>query len=233
MSRYNLTFAKRGYMIYTSHLDMQRLFKRVFKRADIALSYSQGYNPHPLMSFAQPLSLGYYSECELLEFKTKADHSPAHIMDKLNQKMPEGLVILDCSRMTDTEKTLASRCISAGYRIVIPIEEVIRDDYENDSSGSVKSQLAERAGGYILQESILGKKRTKKHKDGIETDIRPKIREFEFEIIDNNLIIETILDAGSDSNLSPELVYQTFIAFTGLGTPRENVEISRTQLNCK
>lgn len=232
MSRYNLTFAKRGYMIYTSHLDMQRLFKRVFKRADIALSYSQGFNPHPLMSFAQPLSLGYYSECEILEFKTKADHSPAHIMEKLNQKMPEGLVILDCSRMTDTEKTLASRCFSAGYRIVIPLGEITGDSPGNDTE-SVTRELTDRAGEYLNQETILAIKRTKKHKEGIETDIKSKIRKFDFDIVDDNFVIETILDAGSDSNLSPELVFQTFSTFTEIDAARENVEISRIQLNCK
>lgn len=233
MARYNLTFAKRSYMIYTSHLDMQRLFKRVFKRADIALSYSQGYNPHPLMSFAQPLSLGYYSECELLEFKTKSDHSPSHIMDKLNQNMPEGLIILDCSRMTDSEKTLASRCYSAGYRILIPISKMAGDVSDNNSSESVASELVDRAGEYLKQNTVIALKRTKKHKEGVETDIKSKIRKFDFSVVDDNFVIETILDAGSDSNLSPELLFETFNAFTGLKVPRESVEISRTQLNCK
>ena len=119
MSRYKLTFAKRGYMIFTSHLDMQRLFKRAFKRAGIALAYSQGYNPHPLMSFAQPLSLGYYSESEILEFKTTENHSGKYIAEKLPEVMPEGLVILGCERMSDNEKTIASRCYAADYRILI------------------------------------------------------------------------------------------------------------------
>ena len=49
MSRYAVKFTKNGFLKYTSHLDMLRLFKRIIKRADIRLKYSQGFNPHPKM----------------------------------------------------------------------------------------------------------------------------------------------------------------------------------------
>ena len=58
MSRYVIKFSKEGNIRYISHLDLLRLFKRSFKRVGIKLQYSQGFNPHPKMSFAQPLSLG-------------------------------------------------------------------------------------------------------------------------------------------------------------------------------
>lgn len=67
MNRFVLEFSKQGYIKYISHLDMLRLFKRTFKRAGIPLDYSKGFNPHPRMSFAQPLSLGYTSKQELIK----------------------------------------------------------------------------------------------------------------------------------------------------------------------
>ena len=70
MSRYVVKFYKEGVLRYISHLDLLRLFKRSFKRVDIKLQYSQGFNPHPKMSFAQPLSLGYDSRGEYLEIET-------------------------------------------------------------------------------------------------------------------------------------------------------------------
>ena len=73
MAKYILTFSKTGTICYTSHLDMMKMFKRVFKRAGIKQSYSQGFNPHPKMTFAQPLSLGYWGLGELLEFETEED----------------------------------------------------------------------------------------------------------------------------------------------------------------
>ena len=56
MSRYVLKFRKFGYVKYISHLDLLRVFKRTFKKTDLQLRYSQGFNPHPRMGFAQPLS---------------------------------------------------------------------------------------------------------------------------------------------------------------------------------
>ena len=69
-TRYVLKFTKSGYVKYISHLDLLRLFKRAFKKTGLTLKYSQGFNPHPKMGFAQPLSLGYSSICELIEYET-------------------------------------------------------------------------------------------------------------------------------------------------------------------
>ena len=62
MSRYVLTFYKKGNMRFISHLDMQRLFRRVLYRANIPLEFSQGFNPHPITNLVQPLSLGFEAE---------------------------------------------------------------------------------------------------------------------------------------------------------------------------
>lgn len=223
MSKYNIRFAKRGYMIYTSHLDMQRLFKRAFKRAGIDLSYSQGYNPHPLMSFAQPLSLGYYSESEFLEFKTKEDHSERFIEKKLNEVMPKGLVVLSCARMGDQEKTLASRCVAAGYKIIL----------DHNGNAEAAKAMNDKVPEYLDQQEIVAYKKTKKKKEPVPTDIKPKIRKLESEVVCDKVIMTTELDAGSDSNLSPELLISTFIAFSGYDLPRENVDIMRFELICK
>ena len=95
MNRYIIRFSKEGYIKYTSHLDMLRLFKRAFKRSRILLEHSQGFNPHPKMGFVQPLSLGYTSKCELLEFETTKDFDPAEIKERLAGVMPEGVELLD------------------------------------------------------------------------------------------------------------------------------------------
>ena len=70
MFKYVMTFSKTGTICYTSHLDLMRMFKRAFKRGGIKLAYSQGFNPHPKLGFAQPLSLGYEGMKELMEFET-------------------------------------------------------------------------------------------------------------------------------------------------------------------
>ena len=72
MYKYTIVFSKTGLVKYISHLDMLRLFKRAFRRAGIELAYSQGFNPHPKMGFAQPLSLGYEAEAEYWSWRPRS-----------------------------------------------------------------------------------------------------------------------------------------------------------------
>ena len=55
MGKLRLTFVKEGRAVYLSHLDLLRTFQRVFLRQGLVLRHSQGYHPHPIISFALPL----------------------------------------------------------------------------------------------------------------------------------------------------------------------------------
>ena len=220
MARYYLVFAKSGYAVYTSHLDMQRFFKRAFARADIELAFSNGFNPHPKMSFAQPLSLGYSSRSEYLEFQTKEELPADAIRERLAAVMPEGIEILKCSQLPEQGKSLASMCVAASYRIFVRWEE--------QRMGCSAERFDMR--GFLNQEQILVLKRMKKKKELKEIDIKGKIREIEWAAQDNILIMSTILDAGSESNLSPDLLIQAIGRFQGHEIPVENVEITRVSM---
>lgn len=213
MYRYVIRFTKVGYIRYTSHLDMLRLFKRAFKRAGIALSFSQGFNPHPKMGFAQPLSLGYTSRCELLEFETVREEDPAAVKDAVAAMMPEGIEILDCQPLTADVKSLAAEVCEATYRVVFP-------------AAADPADWRKTAAAYLAQPEILAEKRQKKTKKMVTVDIRPKIRDIS--VLDGErLTLELRLDSGSASNLSPEQVIATFTAFAGLDAPRYDVEVER------
>jgi radical SAM-linked protein len=51
---------------------MQRAFGRALRRADIDVEYSKGFNPHIIMSFASPLSVGYATEADYLELSVNS-----------------------------------------------------------------------------------------------------------------------------------------------------------------
>ena len=57
-----LLFSKTGRAKYISHLDLMRTFQRAFARAGIAIKHTEGFNPHPFVSIALPLSVGYSSQ---------------------------------------------------------------------------------------------------------------------------------------------------------------------------
>ncbi len=220
MARYYLIFSKSGYAVYTSHLDMQRFFKRAFARAQIELAFSNGFNPHPKMSFAQPLSLGYSSQSEYLEFQTKDELPAEEIKSRLCGVMPEGIGVLDVRCLPDSGKSLAAMCTAASYRIFVR--------WDREEMGCSADHFDMR--GFLRQEKILVLKRMKKKKEPQEVDIRGKIREIEWAVQDNILIMSTVLDAGSDSNLSPDLLIQAIGRYAGVEIPPENVEITRVSM---
>ncbi len=216
-NRYVIKFSKSGYAKYTSHLDMLRLFKRSFKKTGIALNYSQGFNPHPKMGFAQPLSLGYSSKCELIEFETIDNWETDEILSKMIPEMPEGIELLLCSKLSSNIKSLAADAEEAKYRIYIPVKSPL------DKICALKE-------AYLNQDEILALKRQKKSKELKEVNIKSMIRKFDLMNVEKVVIIDTVLDCGSQSNCSPELVIASFLDFAKIDTPRYNIEVEREQL---
>ncbi|MCL1983066.1 MAG: TIGR03936 family radical SAM-associated protein [Clostridiales bacterium] len=216
-NKYVIELSKGGYMKYISHLDMVRLFKNAFKRAGIRLVYSQGFNPHPKLSLAQPLSLGYSSTCELLEFEIAEDLPPAEILDRMNPMMPKGIELFKCRRMAEG-KSYASRAVAASYEVCIPIKAGDRCDAE----GLCRD--------FLKQESIQAFKRQKKTEIKKETDIKGMIRELHGELLNDKIILYIKSDAGNRSNLSPELFISAFVSFSGINAAREDISVKRTGL---
>ena len=218
MYKYAVGFSKTGTICYTSHLDIMRLFNRVIKRAGIKLAYSHGFNPHPKMVFAQPLSLGYTGLNEYIEIETTEDNEPGYIAEKLSELMPPGLDIKGCERMAEGRKTLAAMTVAAEYMIEIPLAEPV------DMSDGEIAEL------YMRQDRIITLKKQKKKKVPVEIDIKPMIRQLQVSQQDGLIVIDTVLDSGSISNLSPELLIKTFTERLGIDTDRSEMDVTRKQI---
>jgi radical SAM-linked protein len=88
MDKLRLRFSKEGRAVYISHLDLMRTMQRAFMRAGYRLKYSEGFNPHPVMSILLPLSVGCASGCELMDFSLTNDEDLAALPVRLNGAMP-------------------------------------------------------------------------------------------------------------------------------------------------
>lgn len=95
MREVRLRFSKTGRLKYISHLDINRAMSRALKRAGIPLWYTEGFNPHPYMSFSLPLSLGVESLCESVDLRIIGEITNKEIKDRLNSVLPEDLKIVD------------------------------------------------------------------------------------------------------------------------------------------
>ncbi len=216
MPRYVVRFEKGGYTKYISHLDLLRVFKRAFKVVGLDIKYSNGYNPHPKMSFAQPLSLGYSSLCEYLEFETMTPHDPASLRNDLAKNLPRDLTITELFQFDSEVKTLAAESDACEYKISIPFE-------------GTEEEFRDLFTSYMAQDRITALKKMKKTKSLEEVDIKDKIRSWKVYREGNNAVIDCILDSGSHSNLSPELIIKSFLGFSELPLMRWDLEVQRVQ----
>ncbi len=148
---------------FLSHLDQQRLFQRAFRRANMPVEYSQGFNPHPRMSFALAMSVGLTSDGEYGEVIVSEDIDVETFISRMNQVLPNGLEITAAKICDAGVGSLSAALYKSIYRIRI-----------NVVPGTDLAALAAAIESYLALPQILIQKRNKKGKY-VEKDIRPFI----------------------------------------------------------
>ena len=93
MDKLRMRFSKSGRAVYISHLDLMHTFQRAFSRAGYRLKYSEGFNPHPILSIALPLSVGTSSACELMDFRLDGEADLTEMPERLTKALPEGVEV--------------------------------------------------------------------------------------------------------------------------------------------
>ena len=154
-----MLFEKTGNAIWISHLDLMRLFQRAFRRADLPLTHTQGFNPRPSVSIALPLSVGIESQCELLDFELDgADVSDEEICRRLNEVMVDGVRIL-CV-YSDGRK----------LRDLVYLHSIVTLEYDNNTPDGAVEQIQT----LFAQKELIVPKKTK---NGIQDqDLIPMIQ---------------------------------------------------------
>ena len=96
MDKLRLVYDQTRRAIWMSHLDTMRTLQRAIKRAGIPIRYSEGFNPHELISILLPLSVGTASLCQIADIRVREDVDIAALPEQLTAVMPEGLRVTDC-----------------------------------------------------------------------------------------------------------------------------------------
>ena len=100
---YRLVYAKTGAALTLSHLDLLRAWPRALRRAGIPVAYSQGYHPHPLLSFTPALPMGMAGLGEQVEIRLKSELEAEALIMALDPVLPEGIRLLE-AHVGETEK---------------------------------------------------------------------------------------------------------------------------------
>lgn len=191
-----LLFTKTGRARYISHLDLMRTFQRAFARANIPIKHTEGFNPHPFVSIALPLSVGYSSQCEILEFGLLEGTSHGEVPDRLTAAMPEGIAIHQCWPAERKLKELRY------------VNYIMTFEYPEGRPQETEPALA----ALLSRESLLVKKKSNKAKVGFtEVDIIPLVRSWRIECQRDAMMADLVLSA-QNPGLNPDLIRAAFCA---------------------
>ncbi|HZJ57681.1 MAG TPA: TIGR03936 family radical SAM-associated protein [Clostridia bacterium] len=186
---------------YISHLDFVRLVQRAIRRADIPVAYSQGFNPHPKLSFASALAVGTTSQGEYLDIILEKDVDPELLCKRMNEKLPAGISFEEGRVADEKLPSLMSLIERAGYIITMP--EGI--PWENDIPSTIDR--------FLMQQEILITRTTRRGRRQI--DIRPMIHEMDVFESHRGTAVKAMVSAGSKANLRPELLMDALLNFAG------------------
>ncbi len=218
-TRLRLRFEKTGRAVYISHLDLMQTLQRAFSRAGYSLKYSEGFNPHPQISVALPLSVGAASLCELLDFRLTEPAELDDMPEKLTAALPEGVTVTAAYEAT-------RKCAAIKW---LRVEGLFEYDARD------KAEMAAGLTTFYERESIVVEKKTKRGFG--QTEIRPSIREIAFTACGEGVRVSALISA-QEPTLNPELLAGAllqlqpelapdFAFFTRLETYDEQMEVFR------
>ena len=174
-------FTKTGSIKFIGHLDCMRFFQKALRRAKMDVAYSQGFNPHQIMSFASPLSVGLTSDGEYIdiEFVSLPSEDPNEVVNYLNTCMTDELFVTEMKVLPDKSKTSMALLHACDYMITVKKEDCFWQNMENKEGGAAgEFSLPEMFEAFMQQPQIIILKKTKKSEK--EMDIKPYIQQYAF-----------------------------------------------------
>jgi len=204
--RARITFTKQGALRYTGHLDLHRLWERAMRRADLPLSYSQGFHPQPKISLAAALPLGFSSLGEVLDVRFNDEIPIEEIASRLKNNLPADIQITNVVMVDEREPALQTQVLSAMYDVHLtePIDA---------------SDLTRKVSELMISESLPRERRGKFY------DLRPLIEMLSVITEANGKVwLRMALSARDGATGRPEEVLNM------LGIEPEYTRVERTRL---
>jgi len=214
--KYRVRFAKADEARFIGHLDLQSLFQKAFKRASLPVAYSEGFNPHQILSFAVPLPLGTAGLNEIAEVYMTTQVAPETLLESLSRQMPNGIAIQQVCEIASTGRGAAALVSSATYHIIL-------------SDCALHFTRLESAVKEVLNSpEIMVRKKTKKGSGVV--DIRSDILDLTSDANADKFTITATLSTGSARNLKPSLLMSHILDTLGIDAESIQISYERTTL---
>ena len=187
-----LFFKKSGPLRFVSHLDMNRVMTRLLRLSKVPVWYTEGFNRHPYITFALPLSLGFASELEIMDFRLESDDFDIKKAEQMIAAVcPEGIEVIALKEPVFKSGKIAL----ADFEITF-----FKDSLADENSLNAFLNLPE----------IIVSKKTKK--GGLkEIDLAEKIKGFEI-VSGDELKLKLRLPAGGEDNVNPKILIDKYLS---------------------
>lgn len=187
-------FEKTGAAIYISHLDLNRCMARAVRRAKLPIWYTEGFHPHPYLTFPLPLSLGVHGLREAMDLRLVEDMPLEEVKERLNRCLPQGLVVTGVTEPAEKAKENRLCRLRA------------------DDGGDGRRYGRFGSGGPRKGRAPV----EKKTKSGVkEVDIRPHLQRLSVERQGERCLVKATLPCGSSLSINPSLLAQAVTAACG------------------
>lgn len=187
---HRLAFSKTDTAKYISHLDLMRTFQRAFLRAELSIKHTEGFNPHAFVSIPLPLSVGFSSECEVLECQITGDTDLTQVAARMTAALPTGITVTGCYEADRPVKQLSY------------VNYIVTLEYESGAPLGAERAIRD----LLARESLVMEKRSKKAKSGlVEVDIIPLIARATVEARRDTIALDLVLRA-QNPGLNPDLL---------------------------
>ena len=206
-----IKYAKTGVLRYIGHLDVMRYYQKAIRRAGLDVTYSQGYSPHQLITFAAPLGLGVTSEGGYFDAEMNTVTTSVDMVARLNETMVQGMEVKDIVALKEGAKTAMAVVAGSGYVIRM------REGY-----GDIQT-FQQALEGFYGQEKIEVVKVSKTKETLV--DIKP----FIFKIDNREDGIYMLLSTGSVDNIKPELVMEAMCRYLSIDYQKMAFRVHRLE----
>lgn len=196
-----IRFGKQPRLRFISHLDLQRFFQRAVNRTGLPIAWSQGFNPHPVMSFGSALALGWTSEYEVIDIKLAAPMGRGRVEAAVRAALPEDLPVLEVRMIDDKHPAPMALVRMSDYRITL------------NGGDAVLSQVD----AFLNRDSVMAVRKTKSGER--EVDIRRLC--VELRKTDDGLFCRLMLT--EKDTLKPDLLLRALSDMAGVEPPEARI----------
>lgn len=213
--RVRIAFTKVKEAKYIAHLDLARVFERSLRRAGIRTAYSEGFNPHPKISFGSALAVGVEGEREYVDIELAQEIELKEILGRLQEQLPVGIRLLEGRVIADGTKALMAVLNSASYNISVALGLPVSEE-----------RLQDGITAWLARKQIPYERYSKKGR--VEKDIRPWVKELKGHIEGDNAIFELEVEVGNQGSVRPEEVIASLCDLEKLPLDLDILRIKRT-----